>query len=83
MRVQTGSNRCKWVRMGVGGCVGTWGTRGTTKTRQEETKMAVNHMVWVIWPGKFPRTSCFAKKNEKKCMDDSGWVRMVQMRAAG
>ena len=29
------------------------------------TKMVVQALIRAVWPGKFPRTSCFAKKRQK------------------
>ena len=59
-----GADRCAWVRLDAG-------DMGGHKTRQTETKPFVHDMFVALWPGKFPRTSCFAK-NKNKCMDDPG-----------
>ena len=47
-----------WVRWGAG-------ARVDTKTRQAETKMTVHDIVLALWPGKFPRTSCFLRSGVK------------------
>ena len=59
-RVQIGGNGCaygfEWVRRGAG-------ARGDTKTRQAETKIVVQDMFLILWPGKYPRTSCFFRSD--------------------
>ena len=54
--VQTSINRCKWVRMGVYGCVGAQGYGGDTKTRKTRGIGASKVMNDILWPGKFPQT---------------------------
>ena len=49
------------MRMGASGCVGAQGARGTQKTRQEGAFMVSKEGIWMLWPGKFPRTSCVGK----------------------
>ena len=49
------TNGCKWVCMGMLGC------RDTELQQNEEMrdKMGKQVMNVTLWPGKFPRTSCF------------------------
>ena len=63
---------CRWVRMRAYGCVGAQATWQNMKTRQKETKTVAHGVVLALWPGKFPRTSCFAKKS-KSGTDGSTW----------
>ena len=53
-----GADRCGWVRWGAGGM-------GDTKTMYSETKTLVQSLIRALWPGKFPRTSCFTKQKQK------------------
>ena len=62
--VQIGTNRYKWVWMGADGCVGVWGARGTPKQGNQGSFKVVQVRIWALWPGKFPRTSRFAKKQK-------------------
>ena len=41
-----------------------------TKKANEETKMVIYSIFLVLWPGKFPQTSCFLMSDKKWC----GWV---------
>ena len=50
--------------MGVYGCVGTRGVRGTQKQGKKGEIMVSQVRIWDLCPGKFPRTSCFAKKQK-------------------
>ncbi|MAA69220.1 MAG: hypothetical protein CL915_10775 [Deltaproteobacteria bacterium] len=45
--------------MDVDGCVGAQGTRGAQKQGKKGTFRAKQALIWALWPGKFPRTSCF------------------------
>ena len=70
---------CEWVRSDVDGCewvrMGALGHRmhgGGMETRQEEAKMNLQGIFQWLWPGKFPRTSCFCEFGKKWCE----WVQM-------
>ena len=54
-----GVNRYKWVWMGVDGCVGAQGARGAQKQGKKGTFRPWQTLISALWPGKFPRTSCF------------------------
>ena len=60
-----GVDGCGWVHYGAGGM-------GGRKNKTNRDKMVVQVLIWVLWSGKFPRTSCFAK-NKKKVY---GWLGM-------
>ena len=45
--------------------VGVQGAWGGTKTMYVETKMVVQALIWDLWSGKFPQTSCFVQKKQK------------------
>ena len=63
---------CRWAWMGADGCVGTWGARGTQKQGKQGTFRASQTRIWVLWPGKFPRTWCF----ERVLKNWQIWVQM-------
>ena len=65
LEVLTGENRCKWVCMGADGCDGTQGAWGTQKQGRQTTFRVLQVRIWVLWPGNFPRTSCFGDMCEK------------------
>ena len=69
-RVHTGKNKCEWVLMGADGCVGVWGAPGTHKQGKLGVLGVSQDLIWVPWPGKFPRTSCFCRLGAKvrNCM---------------
>ena len=67
-----GANRYKWVRIGADGCVVAQGARGTQKQGKRRAFRVSQARNWVVWPGKFPRTSCFGEFAKKWC----GWVQM-------
>ena len=71
-RVRTGENRCKWVWMGVNGCVRVQGVQETQKQDNWGSSRVSQTRIWVLWPGKFPRTSCFGGFVKKWF----GWVQM-------
>ena len=75
-RVRTGGNRCKWVWMGVDGCISAWGACKTQKQGKRRAFSVSQARNWVVWPGKFPRTSCFGQFGKKWY----GWVQMVVYR---
>ena len=75
-----GEDGCAWVLWGAGGI-------SNTKSRQAGDIYGVSDqdltpmvMAWchMIWPGKFPRTSCFGVFDKKWC----GWVQMDKKRFA-
>ena len=78
--VLTGENRYKWVCMGADGCVGSQGARGIQKQGKRGVFRVAQVRIWVLWPGKFPRTSCFwrfgekCKKRVRMGADRLGWV---------
>ena len=51
------------------------GHERTTKQGKQGAFGVSGDMIWALWPGKFPRTSCFEKKI-KMGTDGSGWVHM-------
>ena len=51
--------------MGVNGCGEVQEACKDTKTMYVETKMVVQTQIWALWPGKFPRTSCFEQNKQK------------------
>ena len=56
------------MQMGVDGsdgCVGVQGARGTQKQGKQGTFMVSQARIWDLWPGKFPRTSCFGRVGKK------------------
>ena len=77
-----GANRYKWVRIGADGCVGTQRARGTQKQGKRKAFRVSQVRIWVVWSGKFPRTSCcddFGKKWYEWVQigaDWFGWLRM-------
>ena len=73
-RVQTGVNRCKWVRMGADGCVRVQGAQEAQKQGKERQKWSCMTCLLPLWPGKFPRTSCFDKNKKNAWMTPDGCV---------
>ena len=63
--MQTGKNRCEWVGIGLVWVYWGEGSMGGTKTINVHTKMIVHALIWALWPGKFPRTSCFVMEVKK------------------
>ena len=57
-----------WVHWDVG-------SMGEDKKVHAQTNRVVQALIWALWSGKFPRTSCFEEKN-KRGVDGSGWVHM-------
>ena len=83
-RVRTGENRCKWVWMGVDGCVRVQGVQGTQKQDNWGSFRVSQTRIWVLWPGKFPRTSCFdefVKKWYEWVQIGTEWFRGLRMNA--
>ena len=68
--VKTDTNRYKWVQMGVDGCDIVCKARGTQKQGKRGAFRVSQARNWVLWPGKFPRTSCFGRLGQK-CQE---WV---------
>ena len=64
--------RFKWVGMGAHGCVGTHNAWATQKQGKKGVLLVSQTKIWVLWPGKFPRTSCFGVFGKKWC----GWLQM-------
>ena len=65
--IQTGLNRCKWVRMDADGCIRAQGTWESQKQGTQAEFMVTQARICVLWPGKFPRTSCFCNFGKKWC----------------
>ena len=76
IRVYAGNNRCEWVRMGQYGCDCVPRAAGATETTHKHAKMVMQPLIRAVWPGKFPQTSCFAKKNSKWDIQECRWVQM-------
>ena len=62
--------------MGLDRCFGEQGHEGTQKQGDWGTFRVINVMIWVLWPGIFPRTLCFGGFDKKWC----GWVQMCTYR---
>ena len=62
----TGAYGCKWVWMGFYWCGGVQGHESTAKQGKQGAFRGPKDMIWTQWPGKFPRTSCFTKKNQNR-----------------
>ena len=68
-------------QMDVNGCGWAHLAWGDIKRSQEESKMVTQGIFSALWPGKFPRTSCFAMADKKwrRCMltgkNGLAWVR--------
>ena len=60
-----GADGYGWVRCGIG-------AQADTKTRQAYRKMVMQDTIWALWPGKFPRSSCFGVFDKKWCV----WVQV-------
>ena len=71
-----GVDRCGWVRWGTGGM-------GDTETRQAGGIYVSNARNWVLWPGKFPRTSCFGRLVQKVARVHVHGCRSIFMGAIG
>ena len=52
--MQTGTNRCAWVRMGADGCVGVQGAREAQKQGKRGALRVMQGRIWALCPGKFP-----------------------------
>ena len=50
--------------MGADGCVGSQQARGIQKQGKRGVFMGAQVRIWALWPGKFPRTSCFGRFDE-------------------
>ena len=76
-----GKKECEWVRMGADGCVGVPKARETQKEVKQGSFGVLQDRIWSLWPGKFPRTSCFWVFDKKWCRwvqvhtERFGWVR--------
>ena len=64
------------MRMGADRCFGVQGARGTQKQGKQGTYMVLKVRIWVLWPGKFPRTSCFGRVCKKNGANGFRWVQV-------
>ena len=68
--------------MGAHGCVGAQGAREAQKQGKKGSFRVSQARIWVLWPGKFPQTSCFGECVKKWCdcvymgIDRFRWVWM-------
>ena len=55
-----GADGLVWV------CCGAGSTGGAQKQCMQRTKLVVQALIWALWPGKFPQTSCLQKYKSKE-----------------
>ena len=58
-RVYRGKYGYVWMFMGADGCFGVQGHGKTWKQGKQRQKILEKGIFTALWPGKFPRTSCF------------------------
>ena len=62
--MQTGTDGCRWVCMGVLGCKDT--NEHKNKTKQNKTKMSVQGMLSMdAWTGNFPENTIYKRAGIK------------------
>ena len=77
-----GLTGCKWVLMGLDGCVGVQGHGGTQKQGKKRHKWLFRTWRRPLWPGKFPRTSCLQKVKKHVWITPDGYL-WVSLGAGG
>ena len=67
------ANGHRWVWMRAMGCRDEGGHKNKAS---RDINVCAGHNFVPLWPGKFTRTSCFAKKTKKTYTEHSWWARM-------
>ena len=62
-----------------------WGSESMFRKKKanEETKVVMYSIFLVLWPGKFPRTSCFLMSDKKVVWMGAGGYKWVCMGVVG